>query len=254
MTCFAFYPRDVRERLEREAAEYVFVQDEPTPWTPLRRELGLCRALLVTTSGLRLKQAAPFGADRTWGSAEVREVSTYVRTGDIEFDFHGFDPAPAHSDLNVVAPVDRLKELVDRGVLGGVGEAFLSFFGRCGRLDDMKAAADAAARRMREAHEADVAVVVPASFECNQTAAIVSRALEAAGIATVTLSTVREITEQVRAPRSLFINFPFGRTLGPPHAIALQRSIMQDIVGALRTMDRAGKVRSLPYVWEGTAA
>ena len=130
MTGFAFYPRDVRERLERQAAEYAFVQDEPTPWSPLRRDLSRSRAMLVTTSGARLKRAAPFEADRATGSAEVREISTYVSASDLAFDFHGFDSGPAQSDLNVIAPVDRLKELVDRGVLGGVTEAFLSFFGR----------------------------------------------------------------------------------------------------------------------------
>ena len=254
MTYFAFYPREVRERLERAAAEYSFIQDDPTPWTPLRRDLSRSRAVLVTTSGVRLKDGAPFAADRAIGSSEVREISTYVNAGDVAFDFHGFNAEAAQSDLNVVAPVDRLKELVDRGVLGGVSEAFISFFGRCGRLDDLAAAAQAAAARVREVHEADVALVVPASFECNQTAAIVARALEAAGISTVTLSTVREVTEQVRVPRPLFINFPFGRTLGPAHAVALQRSIMDDVVGALRTMDRAGRLRSLPYVWEGMAA
>lgn len=254
MTSFHFYPRDVRERLERTAAEYAFVQDEPTPWTPLRRDLPHSRAILVTTSGVRLRDGAPFGADRTLGSSDVREVSTYVRADDVEFDFHGFNAEAARSDLNVLAPVDRLKELVDRGVLGGVSEAFLSFFGRCERLADLRAAAEGAAARARDLHGADVAIVVPASFECNQTAAIVSRALEAAGISTVTLSTVREVTEQVRAPRPLFINFPFGRTLGPPHAVALQRAIVQDLVTAWRTMDRAGRLRTLPYAWEGMAA
>lgn len=249
MTGFPFYPQDVRNRLERAAAEYAFVQDEPTPWTPLRRDLALSRAVLVSTSGVRLRDSAPFE-----GAAEVREVSTYARSDDVTFDYHGFDSRDATADLNVVAPVDRLKDLVDRGVLGGVTEAFLSFFGRCARLDDLKSAAQAAAKRVREAHGADVAIVVPASFECNQTAAIVSRALEAAGISTVTLSTVREVTEQIRAPRPLFINFPFGRTLGPAHAVALQRSIVDDMVAALRERDRAGRMRSLPYVWQGWAA
>jgi D-proline reductase (dithiol) PrdB len=254
MTYFHFYPRDVRDRLERAAAEYSFIQDEPTPFTPLRRDLTRSRAVLVTTSGVRLKGGAPFVADRVLGSAEVREVSTYVNVGDVAFDFHGFNPEAALSDLNVVAPVDRLKDLVDRGVLGGVTEAFVSFFGRCGHLQDLRAAAEMAALRVRDVHEADVALVVPASFECNQTAAIVSRALEAAGVSTVTLTTVREVTEQVRVPRPLFINFPFGRTLGPAHAVALQRSILDDVLGAFRTMDRAGRLRALPYVWEGMAA
>jgi D-proline reductase (dithiol) PrdB len=252
MTQFPFYPPDVRNRLERAAAEYTYVQDEPTPWSPLRHDLAHCRASLVSTAGLRLKAGAPFEADRALGSAEARELSTYVAASDVAFDFPGFDPRAAQSDLNVVAPADRLKELVDRRVIGGVGDTFFSFYGRCGRIPELRASAAEVARRLREDHQVDVAFVVPASFECNQTAGLVARELEAGGISTVTLSTVREVTEQVRVPRPLFINFPFGRTLGPAHAVALQRSIVDDLVAALRTMDRPGRLKSLPYVWQGT--
>ena len=254
MTHFPFYPQDVRNRLERAAAEYAFVQDEPTPWTALKHDLALCRAALVTTAGVRLKQGLPFEADRILGSAESREISTYVRAADVAFDFPGFDPRAAQADLNVVAPVDRLKELVDRKVIGGLGETFLSFYGRCGRIPELRATAAEAARKLRDEYAVDVAFVVPASFECNQAAGLVARELESAGISTVALSTVREVTEQVRVPRPLFINFPFGRTLGPAHAVALQRSIVDDMVAALETMDRPGRLKVLPYTWEGMAA
>jgi D-proline reductase (dithiol) PrdB len=43
---------------------------------------------------------------------------------------------------------------------------------------------------------------------------LVSRAIEAAGIATVSLSIVREVTEKTPPPRALFMRFPFGHALG----------------------------------------
>lgn len=252
MTRFDFYPPDARGRFERMAAEFSFIQPEPTPWTPLRRELRDCRASLVVTAGLRLKTQRDYGAARTAGSAEWREISMYVSRADLAFDFPNFDPRAAEEDLNVVAPVDRLKELVERGTLGGLTETFFSFYGLCEDLGALKAGAQDVARRLKAA-EAEVAFVVPANFVCNQTAGLVARVLEHEGISTVSLVTVREVADQVKVPRPLFINFPFGRTLGPAHAVALQRQVIGDMVRALRTADRPARMTDLPYRWEGMA-
>jgi D-proline reductase (dithiol) PrdB len=43
---------------------------------------------------------------------------------------------------------------------------------------------------------------------------LVSRAIEAAGIPTVSLSIVREVTEKTPPPRALYLRFPFGHALG----------------------------------------
>jgi D-proline reductase (dithiol) PrdB len=43
---------------------------------------------------------------------------------------------------------------------------------------------------------------------------LVAREIERAGIATVSLSIVREITEKTLPPRALFMRWPFGHALG----------------------------------------
>lgn len=251
MTKFPFYPRDVASRFEQYAAEYVFEQTEPTPWTPLRGALRDSKAALVTTAGIRLKTQHDFRADKAMGSAEWREISVYAESDNFAFDFTNYDPAEAERDINVLAPVDRLKELVDQGMLGGLNETFFSFFGLCRKLDALRASVAAVAAKLRGAYDVDVCFVFPANLVCNQTAAIISRELEKAGLATVTLATVKEVPLQVKVPRPLFINFPFGRTLGPAHAADLQRSILADMVRALKTHDRPGRLVELPYVWQG---
>ncbi len=250
MTKFAFYPQDVANRFEQFAAEYAFEQTEPTPWTPLHGALRDARATFVTTAGLRLKTQREFAADRTRGSAEWREISMYAESEEFAFDFTNYDPTAAEEDINVLAPVDRLKELVDQGVLAGVGETFFSFFGLCQKLDALKESAAAVAERMR-ASEVGVAFLFPANLVCNQTVAILSRELERAGISTVTLTTIKEVTAQIKVPRPLFVNFPFGRTLGPARDTDQQRAIIGDMVRVLKTHDRPGRMVDLPYVWKG---
>ena len=74
------------------------------------------------------------------------------------------------------------------------------------------------------------------------------------GFSTVCAVTVKEVAQQIRVPRSVFINFPFGRTLGPAHDTPLQESIVADMARALKTLDRPGKMINLPYRWSGRVA
>ncbi|MBI2899830.1 MAG: hypothetical protein HYY17_06575 [Planctomycetes bacterium] len=250
MTTFPFYPSGRAGDYERYAAEYAFEQNEPTPWTPLRRPLRECRAALVVSAGLRLKTQRSYALLPGGGSAEVREISVYVPHDQIAFDFTNYDPREAEADLNVLAPVDRLKEIVEQGLLAGLHETFFSFFGLCPDLAGLAGGAAEVAAKLRDAGT-DVVLLVPADHACNQTIGLLARAMERAGHSTVALSTIKEVTQQVRVPRALFVNFPFGRTLGRAHATALQESILLDMLRALRTMERPGRILELPYRWEG---
>ena len=56
---------------------------------------------------------------------------------------------------------------------------------------------------------------------------MLARALETAGIATTSISMVREHTEKVKPPRALFVPFPFGYALGRPDDPALQHRVLR---------------------------
>lgn len=78
---------------------------------------------------------------------------------------------------------------------------------------------------------------------------LVARQLEAAGIATICLSSAMSITRAVNPPRAVFIDFPLGHTAGKPGDKALQRAIMMDTLDALETIAEPGTIRPLPYRW-----
>lgn len=69
---------------------------------------------------------------------------------------------------------------------------------------------------------------------------MLARALEAEGIATTSISMVREHTEQVKPPRALFVPFPFGHALGRPDDAALQHRVLHAALDLLA--ERAGPV------------
>ena len=55
---------------------------------------------------------------------------------------------------------------------------------------------------------------------------VLAHVFEAAGIATVTLSSVREMVEKVAPPRALHCEFPLGRPLGKPGDAAFQHDVL----------------------------
>lgn len=77
---------------------------------------------------------------------------------------------------------------------------------------------------------------------------LVCRVVEESGIATVCLSTGRDLTAQVKPPRSLFMNYPMGNNFGAPSDIDQQLRILRR---ALRMIDETEK-GGLLIDWEET--
>lgn len=250
MTRFAFYSPDRRRDLETRVAEYAFEQPDPTPWTPLRRRLSESVVSIVTTAGLRLVRQHQFAADRDAGCPEYREISLYVKPADLAYDFTNYDPTEAQNDLNVLVPVDRLREMVDEKEFAGLTETFFSFFGRCLDIPTLKRNAEIVAERMKT-QGSDVAFVFTANLMCNQTAGIIARALERCGVSTVMLATVHEMAEQVKVPRTVFVNHPFGRPLGRAGDARTQRAVLDEMTAALKKLSRPGKIQVTDFTWEG---
>jgi hypothetical protein len=56
---------------------------------------------------------------------------------------------------------------------------------------------------------------------------VIARVLEEGGLATTSISLVREHTEMVKPPRALFVPFPFGHPLGKPDDAAGQHAVFR---------------------------
>ena len=72
---------------------------------------------------------------------------------------------------------------------------------------------------------------------CNQSVGLIQRAIEYAGITTVSISLLREITRQIQPPRALFVPFPLGYPLGEPNNPELQTRIMRAAFALLPRTD-----------------
>ncbi len=59
-----------------------------------------------------------------------------------------------------------------------------------------------------------------------------------------------DITQSVKAPRAVFVNFPLGHQTGRPNDPDIQRQIVRDAMRAFETISAPGEIVQLPYVWD----
>ena len=98
-----------------------------TPWTAPAKSRSQMRLALVTTAGLHLRGDRLF----TGGDQTFRVIPSDTPAKDIVLSHVsiGFDRSGIIADLNLVLPMDRLREMAVRGEIGGVGPNFYSFLG-----------------------------------------------------------------------------------------------------------------------------
>ncbi|HSF06291.1 MAG TPA: glycine/sarcosine/betaine reductase selenoprotein B family protein [Methylomirabilota bacterium] len=132
---------------------------ETAPFTVPARPLSACRLAIVTTAGVHRRSDRPFGpGEQTW-----RVIPADTPSADIvqSHTSLGFDRVPIMRDLNISFPLDRLRELVARGELGGLGPQHYSFMGaqrEVGRIE--RETGPEVGRRLR-ADGVDLAFITP---------------------------------------------------------------------------------------------
>lgn len=134
-------------------------EHDTAPFTPLAKPLSECWIAVVTTAGLHLRGDRPFSG----GDPSYRAIPSDSRHGDIvqSHSSISFDRVPWLRDMNVTLPFDRLRELVARGELGGLGPTCYSFMGA--QRDWSRIENDSApdvARRLRD-EGVDVVLLTP---------------------------------------------------------------------------------------------
>jgi len=148
-------PQPVRNNLLTFPAQV----NDSAPFAPLRKPLSACRVAIVTTAGLHRRGDRPFGP----GDPTYRILPSNTPAADIvqSQTSIGFDRVPIMRDVNISLPVDRLRELVARGEIGGCAPNHYSFMGAqrdVTRIQD-ETGPEAARRLLDEG--VDVALITP---------------------------------------------------------------------------------------------
>jgi len=157
---FSRFPRLTARWLKRQHID----EYGPPPWTPLLKPLSACTVALVTTAGVHLKDEAPFDMSDQDGDPTYRAIPQNTPRGRLCITHDYYDHHDADKDVNIVLPLNRLQELADEGIIGGVAPFHYSFMGHIDGRHVPRLLAETApdvARRLR--HECvDVVILTPA--------------------------------------------------------------------------------------------
>ena len=109
---------------------YPFLSYEDVIWAPLCEELRECQVAVISSAGLYLKDSQePFDAESITGDNSYRAFPAETPREALEIAHGHYDSTAARKDLNAVLPIDRLRELVAEGFIGGLTPTIYSFMG-----------------------------------------------------------------------------------------------------------------------------
>lgn len=79
---------------------------------------------------------------------------------------------------------------------------------------------------------------------------LIQIAAEKAGIATVSITHLPDLTKKVLPPRALHMKYPLGKSFGAKGDRKLQRKVVLDMLTAIIEMNHHEKIHELPYTNE----
>jgi D-proline reductase (dithiol) PrdB len=223
-------------RADDVGSDYPFVRNRRAPFTPARRALPMLNLALISSAGAYIDGTPEFDES----APSFREIPIEVENTDLRFAARGYDPAAVQQDMNAEVPIERLLEFENNGIIGQLNPVFWSFNGYspdAARLVDemVPSLLERIAR-----YEVQAALLVPASRLCHQSVGLVARAIELAGIPTMTLAVLKDVMENVRAPRVALYDGDLGSVAGKPNWPEHQRRILDEALRLIEPMDQVG--------------
>ena len=214
---------------------YPFRRVDWRPGAVLTKPLSKARIALITTAGFYLPNQPPFDQSLRHDDCSYREIpwGTPVSLLQIGQSSDAFDHSGIEVDRNLALPLDRLRELIDSRVIGESASRHFSIMGSI--IAPAKLISESApeiARKLTE-DRIDGALFAPVCPFCHQAAGLLQSISERAGIPTVSISLLMEVTRQVDPPRVLVVDRPLGYPLGEPHNAELQKRILRAALSML---------------------
>lgn len=235
------------------------------PFKPLERPLSESRVCLISLAGVYVRGQKPFSTSpgpvppelrrmrfKIRGDWSYREIAKGTDPAALAVAHSHFDHSDADEDVNCVFPLTRLIELELDGFIGECADIHYSLMGY---VPEVKLIQSTVAQRLIPAlrKRAVNAVVVSGGCELShQSAGLVQREIEAAGIPTTAVSVCPDISEQLRVPRALGLRFPLGNPFGAALDSATQSRVLRDCLSLLESATEPGGIVRLPYEWVTT--
>jgi D-proline reductase (dithiol) PrdB len=107
------------------------------PFTPFERELAKTSIAIVSAGGVHLKDQEPFNIADELGDLGFRMIPEDADSSDLMVTHHHYDHRDADRDINVVFPIDVLRDLRAVGFIGGLAKKHVGYMGYTMQLKAM---------------------------------------------------------------------------------------------------------------------
>ena len=238
-----------KPKADDDLTDYPYVNNRRAPFTPARRALPMLNLALISSAGAYIDGTPAFDTSSSIGDLSFKEIPVEVEASDLRFAARGYDPAAVQQDVNTQLPIERLLEFESNGIIGQLNPVFWSF---SGFIPDAGKLVDELVPKLIERvlrYEVQAVLLIPASRLCHQSVGLLARAIELAGIPTMTLAVVKEVVERVRPPRVALYDGDLGTVSGLPNWPEHQRRILDEALRLIEPMDQAG-IRKLVVALE----
>jgi|SRR5579871_4075458 len=134
-----------------------------SPWTTLDKPLSRCKVALITSSGLIRKSDKPFDLGNPNGDPSYRLIPSATSPAELTLSIvsTNWDRSGFAMDINVLFPLDRLKELANEGAIGAVADEHFAFMGSIFDIDPViQQSAPEVGHRLKSA-SIDIALLAP---------------------------------------------------------------------------------------------
>ena len=115
------WERDLISRVNPNAISF-----DSSPWTPFERSLADARVALITTGGVYMRDAQDSFID---DDPSFRVIRSDTPASDLGIFHEHYDKSNAEKDINIIFPIERLREMDVEGAIGSIGADSFGFMG-----------------------------------------------------------------------------------------------------------------------------
>jgi len=133
-------------------------RSEPAGWAPINKPLRSAKIAIVGSGGIYRRGQIAF---HTKDDTSIRIIDVDTPSDDLRIAHFAYDQTDARNDPNCVFPLDRLQELVDEGVIGGLCEEAYAFMGGIYSTRRLEAETAPLLEERCRAQEPDLVLLVP---------------------------------------------------------------------------------------------
>jgi len=105
------------------------IETKGVPWTPVSKPLAECKVAVVTTAGVHHRDQPQFDMMDPDGDPTFRVIDVNRPVRDLMITHDYYDRSDAERDINIVFPIQRLREFELKGLIGHVAGIHYGFMG-----------------------------------------------------------------------------------------------------------------------------